>query len=257
MVSYVEFRSGVNVLRGMLHLPSGPGRFACVVFLHGFTGNSKEDHFLFVKLARQLEKAGIAALRFDFAGSGESDGEFDQMTATGETDDAAAALDFLLAHPRLDRARVGVCGLSLGGCVAALLAGRRGDDLAAAVLLSAVSDFGNIIINLSGEKKEQLTRLGYVDWDGLATRQAFFEDARGIHAAEKLAAFPRPVLIVHGEKDAVVPPAQAEKFRSARAAALTPTELVMIPDADHTYRTVVLTQKVCDLVTAFFTKTLK
>lgn len=44
--------------------------------LHGFTGNKTETHFLYTRLARQLATQGIAALRFDFAGSGDSQGEF-------------------------------------------------------------------------------------------------------------------------------------------------------------------------------------
>ena len=61
-------------LYGMLHRPEGAGPHPAVMILHGFTGQRIEPHRLFVKLARQLVAAGIAALRFDFRGSGESEG---------------------------------------------------------------------------------------------------------------------------------------------------------------------------------------
>jgi pimeloyl-ACP methyl ester carboxylesterase len=90
VLHFVEFQSGRNTLRGMLHLPGGPGRHACVMLCHSFTGNRLESHFLFVTIAPALDAAGLACLRFNFAGSGESDGDFVDMTTAGEV--AAAHL---------------------------------------------------------------------------------------------------------------------------------------------------------------------
>src|SRR2546426_5960176 len=68
----------------MIHRPErararrgGPG----VVLFHGFTGDRMESHWLFVKCSRALALAGIASLRFDFYGSGESEGEFSEDVA--------------------------------------------------------------------------------------------------------------------------------------------------------------------------------
>ena len=73
----------------MIHRPErararrgGPG----VVLFHGFTGDRMESHWLFVKCSRALARAGIASLRFDFYGSGESEGEFSEVTLQGETE---------------------------------------------------------------------------------------------------------------------------------------------------------------------------
>jgi len=82
-------------LRGMLHVPDGAvGKVPVVAIYHGFTGNKMEPHFIFVKLSRALEKKGIASVRFDFAGSGESDGDFIDMTISGEISDAKCILDY-------------------------------------------------------------------------------------------------------------------------------------------------------------------
>ncbi|MCH9006849.1 alpha/beta hydrolase [candidate division KSB1 bacterium] len=57
-------------LVGMLHLPAERTEpVPAVLMLHGFTGNKTETHSLYTRLARQLATQGIAALRFDFAGS--------------------------------------------------------------------------------------------------------------------------------------------------------------------------------------------
>src|SRR5215831_11612603 len=65
-----------------------------VVFFHGFTGDRMESHWIFVKCARALARHGIASLRFDFYGSGESDGEFSEVTLPGEVSDAETAVSF-------------------------------------------------------------------------------------------------------------------------------------------------------------------
>ena len=121
----VEFlTSAGKTLRGVLHLPAAAPRdpAPAVVLFHGFTGNRMESHWMFVKCSRALAQAGVASLRFDFYGSGESDGEFRQMTLRGEIADGRAAVAFLRTQKGIDPKRVGLQGLSLGGAVAATLA---------------------------------------------------------------------------------------------------------------------------------------
>jgi len=71
-------------LAAVLH--RAPGK-RLVIFCHGFTGNKAESGRLFVQTARALQKAGINALRFDFMGSGDSSGEFHQMTPNTQIQD--------------------------------------------------------------------------------------------------------------------------------------------------------------------------
>ncbi len=253
MMKYIEFRSGPNTLRGMLHVPAGDGPFPSVMFCHGFTGHRIEAHFLFVTIARRLAGAGVAALRFDFAGSGESDGAFADMTMSGEVDDAEKALDFLGARPEVDPARVGAVGLSLGGGVAALLAGRRPGDLRALALLSAVAEPGRILSFVrTGKFETQLAERDYIDWDGLMVRRPFLQDMERLHPAEAVASFSRPVLIIHGGEDATVPPSEARTYHQACQAAGIPVQLQTIGGADHTYNNLEHTERVCNLLTAFF-----
>ena len=96
--SFVEFpnRAG-KTLRGMMHRPAGARhrRVPAVTMFHGFTGNRMESHWIFVKCSRALAQAGIASLRFDFYGSGESAGDFREVTLRGEIADGRAAVAFL------------------------------------------------------------------------------------------------------------------------------------------------------------------
>src|SRR5579863_2729220 len=98
MESPVEFQNRPGKwLRGMIHRPSSLARRRAapgVIFFHGFTGDRMESHWLFVKCSRALAQAGIASLRFDFYGSGESEGEFREVTLRGEISDARAAIEY-------------------------------------------------------------------------------------------------------------------------------------------------------------------
>ena len=257
MMQFIEFDSGANTLRGMLHLPAGQRPFPAVMFCHGFTGHRIESHFLFVTIARRLEAAGVASLRFDFAGSGESDGEFADMTMSGEVADAETALDVLSRHPAVDPERVGVAGLSLGGGVAALLAGRRGADLKAVALLSAVAEPGRILSFIrTGKFEAQLAERDYIDWDGLMIRRPFLQDLEGLHPAKVLGGYDGPVLIVHGAEDVTCPPSEARAFHEARAGSSASTELQILDGADHTYNNLAHTERVCELLVDFFAERL-
>ena len=130
MQKAVELKSQGLTLRGMLHMPdSATHKVPVVVIFHGFTGNKMEPHFIFVKLSRMLEKKGIASVRFDFGGSGESDGYFINMTLSGEIRDAHNILDYVKKLDGIDPERIGLVGLSMGGSVASALAGERKDEI--------------------------------------------------------------------------------------------------------------------------------
>ena len=252
-MQYIEFDSAGKTLRGMLHLPAGRPPHPAVMLCHGFTGHRIEVHFLFVRIARELQARGLAALRFDFAGSGESDGEFADMTMSGEVNDAEAALEFLRAQPAVDEDRIGVAGLSLGGGVAAMLARRRADDLRAVALLSAVAEPARILSFIrTGKFEAQLAERDYIDWDGLMVRRRFLQDLEGCRPGEDIAGYGGPVLIVHGSEDAVVPPSEAYTFRKAHAESPGLTRLEIVRGAGHTYNSLEHTAEVCRLLTAFF-----
>ena len=102
-------------LAGQLHLP-GERVFPGVVVCHGFKDH--KDKPFYVDLARTLERSGFAVLRFDFAGSGESEGLFEDISIAQEVADVDYAVTFLTNRHEVDPSRIGVCGISLGGMVA-------------------------------------------------------------------------------------------------------------------------------------------
>jgi len=213
-------------MAGVLHLPDGRRRAPAVLMLHGFTGHKAETHRLFVHTARQLASAGFIALRFDFLGSGDSEGEFEQMTIRGEVEDTLNALAFLREQRRVDTARIGMLGFSLGGCVAALSLPRAG-DLDALVLWAPVSNPMRWMP--AAGVPERPVNLG-----GYRVGVGFYRELPALKPLESVRAFQGAVLVLHGAADSSVSPQEGRAYESAFAQA-RPFEFRLLPDADHLF----------------------
>lgn len=104
MEQYVECKSRGLTLRGMMHIPDGhEGAVPFVILFHGFCDDRNEINFVHTELSRRLCERGIASVRFDFAGSGESDGRFEDMTVSNEVADGQAILDYVLGLGFVDQ----------------------------------------------------------------------------------------------------------------------------------------------------------
>ncbi len=244
MQQFRQFKVAGQQIAATLHIPGdtpAPG----VVMCHGFTGHRIEAHFLFVKAARALCDAGLNVLRFDFRGSGESEGRFVEMTVETEITDALAALDVLRAEPTVDANRVAVLGLSLGGLVAACAAAR--DEVQALVLWSAVADLPDVFnarLDAAGGP-EIIERDGYYEAGAHRIGRGFVETVRSVDPLAELAHWRGPALIVHGSGDETVPVEHAHRYLQTlsedRAA------LHIVEGADHTFSSVAWEREVIDL----------
>lgn len=253
----VGFKVSGQSLCGMLHLPDGvEAPVPAVVLCHGFTGHKIEAHCLFVKMARALSVVGIGALRFDFRGSGESDGEFREMTVSREIEDASAAVDFLVADGRVDSERLGVLGLSLGGCVAACLAGAD-TRVRSVALWSAVARPEAVCSEPPrAHWADRVRRHGHMDIGGNVLGAGFVEDLPRHDPPSALSRSRAPVLIVHGQADTSVPVSDAGLYAEALAGRPAAVEKLIVADADHTFSTVKWEQVVMGRTVEWFERTL-
>lgn len=255
MQQAVELVVNGKTLRGMYHQPAGEGPFPTVLLFHGFGGNKLEPHRIFLKLSRALAAAGIAALRFDFSGSGESDGDFEEMTFSSEVREAEAILDYALSLPATDRKRVGAIGLSLGGGVTVALASRRPEELQGLVLWAAAET--GVVVQAFRQRMEEggyyQDERGCFDMGGLWVNGSFLEDMEKWDLPASAGRFPGPVLIIHGSADGLVPVETAYKYQ--RAFAENP-ELVIIEGADHTFNRHDWEKQVLQKTVEFFKNTL-
>ncbi|GBC93717.1 2-succinyl-6-hydroxy-2, 4-cyclohexadiene-1-carboxylate synthase [bacterium HR15] len=234
-------------MAAVLHLPDGRGRAPAVLMLHGFTGNKSETHRLFVHAARRLAAAGFVALRFDFLGSGDSEGEFEQMTIRGEVEDALNALRFLCEQRRVDPARLGMLGFSLGGCVAALSLPRAG-DIKALVLWAPVSNPMRWM-PATGVPEHP------VNIGGNRVGVGFYRELPELKPLETVRAYKGAVLVLHGAADTAVSPQEGRAYESAFAHA-RPFEFRLLPEADHLFSTPEAEQSLLQQTLDWFRQTL-
>ncbi len=238
---------------GVIHIPEKiPAPF--VLLCHGFTGTKIEPHRIFVNTAEALTKEGIGALRIDFRGSGDSEGSFKDMTVEGEVSDAIVALNYLSNSDFVDKERIGILGLSMGGAVASLTSGRN-DLVKSCVLWAAVCHF-NIFFNRSPEEMQKIRDYGdFIDLGGNPVGKKFLAEIINIKPLEEIKKRKIPVLIIHGSGDLLVPIQHAYDYYNG----LKDThkvELEIIEGADHTFNSIEWEKKVIEKTVDWFKNTL-
>lgn len=231
----VSIQSGEHTLRGTVHIPAqnrADNQVPAVILFHGFTANRQEAHRMFLKLSRALEKQGIASFRFDFAGSGESDGDFSDMSVSSELRDAEAVLSYVQSLDVVNRNRIAVCGISLGGLIASLLAAERPQDIERLMLIAPAGNFKQIALSMI-EATGGYNPRSVFDYGGNPIGPTFAEEILALDPYAKAAGYEGPVLLVHGTEDARVPISVSEHY----VAHVYPANgrLERIEGANHTF----------------------
>ncbi|HID11611.1 MAG TPA: alpha/beta fold hydrolase [Candidatus Latescibacteria bacterium] len=218
---------------GILHVPEGRGSNPGVVLFHGCTGSKSEDHWIFVKLARRLCGEGFVVLRFDFRNSCDSEGDFEDMTVSGEISDGLRSLEWFSGLPEVDENRIGLLGLSLGGAVAACVAGRS-SLVRSLVLWSPVARPKETFERLMAVKGVEMGEFP-VEQGGFRFGRAFWKELPRIQPLKEIRFVKGPVLMIHGSEDRTVPPMNSEEYQEVLERYRLPCERVVIEGADHTY----------------------
>jgi len=192
------------------------------VVLHGVTSQHERPYL--VALCDALARSGIAALRFSFAGNGRSEGAFAEATITKEVEDLGAVLD------RFPDREVAVVGHSMGAAVAVRRAARD-PRIRALVSLAGMVDVRGFVTRHFGGLVPG--RDVMFDRPGCVLSAAFVADAMRIGTvvpdAQRIGV---PWLLVHGDRDELVPLADSE---AATAAAPGRAVLRVLTGADHRF----------------------
>ncbi|MCS7145379.1 MAG: alpha/beta hydrolase [Nitrososphaerota archaeon] len=219
-------------LAAMVHVPRSTPAPA-LIMCHGFTGDRVEAHRLFVRAAREFCRRGLLVVRFDFWGSGESEGEFHEASFASEVEDLGSVLDYVAGRPDVDVRRLGVLGLSMGGAVSIFRASQD-QRIRFVVSWAAPADFVTLSEYMRSLIESSRVSGEYIDLPtGFRVSIRAFQEIASYRIAEAAAKIsPRPLLVVHGSKDIVVPPEHADKIFSAAG---EPREKIVVEDADHTF----------------------
>ena len=252
----VTFERQGQQLVGMLHLPAEAGKFPAVVMFHGFTGNKQEAHRMFVEMSRTLAADGIASLRFDFLGSGDSAGKFSDVTLAGEIADAREALRFLRGRKEIDTQRIGILGMSMGGLVASFILAED-KNIKTAALWCPVGNPAYLIASRRTEKSDQqLATIGMVDMDGWPVGIPFVQELMVLKPIEAIVKTEAPLFILHAEKDESVPVSDMHDYVKALKAAGRTVESSVIAGANHTLDSFEWTAQALGQTRAWFQKKL-
>ncbi len=213
-------------LAARLDLPDGPV-LAHVLFAHCFT--CSKSSLGTVRIARAMASRGLAVVRFDFTGLGESGGDFSQATFSGDVRDLVAIAAQMAAQDMAPRLLV---GHSLGGA-AVLAAAHEIPDAAAVAVIGAPFDPAHVE-RLLGPGLQQLLETGeaQVDLGGrpFTLRRSFVDDLKAQDQPHRIAGLARPLLILHSPDDDVVDIDNATLiFRAAHH----PKSFVCLDGADH------------------------
>ena len=207
------------------------GKNPLVIVCHGFTG-SKEGRGQALAMGEQLALLGYGTLLFDFAGSGESDGENRDRTLSGQVDDLAAIVRWARQQ---SFGPIILSGRSFGGSTVLSYAARD-QQIDAVCTWAAVTRLERLFLPLIGGSAagpaEELVTIKSEEGQ-LALKLKFFQDLSQHDLASCAAAIsPRSLLIVHGSDDQSVPAADAEILYQAAG---EPKKLVIIEGADHRF----------------------
>lgn len=205
-------------LKGIIQKPELKQGEKCpmVIFCHGFSG--RKDGPMFELIADTLQAHGIASIRFDFNGHGESEGEFKDMTVPNEIVDAKKVVEYVRDLKYVSS--LAIVGHSQGGVVAAMTAGQLSEELGvpafkAVALMAPAAVLREDAIRGStmGKQYDPFDPGEYVElWGGLKLGAKYIRTAFNLPIYETAAKYQGNAIIVHGNADRVVPYTYGERF---------------------------------------------
>ena len=215
-----------GLLTARLERPAAePAAYA--LFAHCFT--CSKDYKAVVRISRLLADRGIAVLRFDFTGLGESEGEFSDSNFSTNLGDFVAAADFLRREydpPQL------LIGHSLGGTAALAAAGRIPETQAVVTIAAPCGT--HHLKNLLETKAPDLAAAGEAEVDiagrTIRIKRQLLDDLENHAVAEHIAHLGKPLMVFHSPDDRILPIEHAHRIFEA---ASHPKSFVSLDGADH------------------------
>jgi alpha-beta hydrolase superfamily lysophospholipase len=223
-------------LAATLTTPETPPQ-AAVVLVHG-GGVTREEGGFFTRLAAGLAAAGLASLRFDLRGHGESEGRQEELTLSTILNDIRVALQHVRQATQV--ADVHLLGASFGGGICGYYAAKRPDELSRLVLLNPQFDYKLRTIDsrpywrddqIDDEHAEQLNRQGFIQFTPhLRHGRPLLNEVFWLQPHTVLGEIQASTLVVHGTGDTLVPIASTH---AALPQFTAPVTLVEIEGAQH------------------------
>lgn len=245
----VTLESGKKKLFCILHMPCEHEnkKVPCVLFLHGFGGNKVGKYRLFVRMSEMLAKNGIASLRMDFRGAGDSEGDFSDMSIQSQLEDALSAIKYIGEHAQIDRNRIGILGRSLGGSIAVLTAGHA-SFVKSLVLWAPVFDAKPWIekmnlnryeddgFSIGSEKLVIEKSINRASFLGQPISSELMKELHALKAYENLEKVSHiPMLHIQGKKDRAITDYHLNGYIESRNKTSTLSTFLSLEQSDHDF----------------------
>lgn len=208
-----------------------------VLILHALTGKKENSTINFI--AKSLPDHGYDTLQFDFSGHGESQGRMEDATVRKQLRDIKSVLQQI---KQVNTERLVIVGNSFS-VITALAFAKGNKHTTGVILISGRAHYLKYIETL--EKVGNKYRL-----IGDTLIDAFFvKDYRLYDPIANIKSFAGSVLIIHGEKDDVIPKEDAEQFYNSSSSKIK--DIFIVPDAGHCFTEIEQKQKVLDEILRF------
>ena len=215
-----------DALAGVLDLPAGEPR-AYALFAHCFT--CSKNLKAATNISRAMTEAGIAVLRFDFTGLGQSEGAFEDTSFASNVADLMAAVTWLETEHLAPQI---LLGHSLGGT--AILQAAPSIPSAVAVATVASPFDPTHVAHMFRESEEELREKGVAEVQlggrPFRVKEQFLDDLRRHDLPAAISGLQKALLVMHAPLDAIV---DVENASLMFAAAKHPKSFVSLDKADH------------------------
>ena len=227
--------AGDHQIPATLTVPQGAEgeTFPAVVMLHGNGSTRHEAGNAYDYTAPEMAKAGIATIRYDYIGNGDSTEDYIDFTYDKGIADAICCYEYLKGVEAVDIERVGIMGWSQGGRLTLLTAARND------VFKSALTWAGAFEQKDESAEYQIALENGYYkvvyDWrEPLKQSPAYYECAMGIDYHKEAANIEVPYLIIQGTDDTSVVPETALEIQKALVSSPN-APIYWVENCDHTF----------------------
>lgn len=183
--------------------PHKTKKYPAVLLLHGFGSHKNEVGNLYERLAHKLAKQGIASLRIDFSGWGDSKEAMEESNLDNMITDAEISYQFLRTNPAIQN--ISICGFSLGAYIGFRLAQIEKESRALIMLSPAgdpSSDLKQLLKLSSLDPKTKRDKNEFdLGWRVVSLGKSFFSSLMNTPSLEKLGSINIPILAISATED--------------------------------------------------------
>jgi len=221
-VCFVNLRG--QTLDGVLHHPEAGTSRAGVILCHGMESNKGSEKL--VLLGQELALRGLLALRFDFACTAQN-GKFEEITYSGEVEDLQAAFAFMRDR---QAGEIAILGSSMGGTVALLFAAQQAGVTTVVTIAAPVHPERFTSRLLTPAQVQEWRETGHTFYHGRRINVSLLHDLEKLNVPAAARKISCPVLVLHGDRDDVVPVEEAHELYGYLSGS---KKLSILRGADH------------------------